>query len=256
MEYTVNQLAKLAGVSARTLRYYDQIGLLKPARVTEAGYRIYGPREVDRLQQILFYHELGVRLDMIREILSDPAYDEVKALREHYRLLVQKRAHLDKLIATLAKTLRHREDGKPMRDEEKFQGFKEKLIRENEERYGAEAREKYGDDTVDASNAKLMGLTQEEFDAMTALSEEVMVLLKEAHATGDPSSALAKKLVEKHKEWLTFMWPSYSEEAHAGLAEMYVADERFSAYYDQAVEGGTEFLRDAILIYLGRSKFA
>lgn len=253
MEYTVNQLAKIAGVSARTLRYYDQIDLLKPARVTEAGYRLYGEREVDRLQQILFYRELDVRLETIRDILNRPDFDETKALREHYRLLVRKRAHLDKLIATLAKTIQHREEGVPMRDEEKFHGFKERLIRENEEKYGAEVREKYGDETVDASNAKLMGLSQKQFEELTALGEEVMVLLKEAHATGDPTSPLAKKLVEKHKEWLTYTWPSYSEEAHAGLAEMYVADERFTAYYDQAVEGGTEFLRDAILAYLGRN---
>lgn len=251
-EYTVNQLAKIAGVSARTLRYYDQIGLLKPARVTEAGYRIYGPREVDRLQQIPFYRELGVRLETIREIVADPGFDELDALREHYRLLVQQRARLDKLIATLAKTIRHREEGAPMRDEEKFQGFKQKLIQENEAKYGEEARKRFGDQSVDASNAKLMGLSQQEFEAMTALSEEIMALLKEAHASGDPASPPARKLAEKHKEWLTYMWPEYSEEAHAHLAEMYVADERFTAYYDQAVEGGTEFLRDAILSYLGR----
>lgn len=252
MEYTVKELADLAGVSARTLRYYDQIGLLKPARVTESGYRIYGPHEVDLLQQILFYRELDVGLDQIKAIVSTPDFDQVAALREHYRRFKQKRARLDRLIETVAKAIASREGEITVSDAEKFAAFKEKLIAENEAKYGEEIRAKYGEETVEASNAKFRGMSEEDYNAMVKLEQEVRSLLSEAMEQGDPASPLARKLAEKHKEWLMFSWPSYSPDAHAGLAETYVADERFAAYYNQCGEGAAEFLRDAILNYLGK----
>ncbi|RDW21236.1 MerR family transcriptional regulator [Oceanobacillus chungangensis] len=251
MEYTVNKLAQLSGVSGRTLRYYDQIGLLKPARINSSGYRIYGQKEVDLLQQILFYRELEISLEEIMNIIQDPAFNQTDALKDHYRKLMQKRAHLDNLMATVEKTISSKEGGITMQDKEKFAAFKEKMIDENEQKYGDEVREKYGDDTVNASNAKLRGMSEEAFQAMNNLGEEFFSLLEQAYATGDPASDLAQKVAAKHKEWLMYSWPSYSKEAHAGLAEMYVADERFTAYYDKQVKGGTEFLRDAILNYLG-----
>ena len=138
-----------------------------------------------------------------------------------------------------------------MQDKDKFEGFKKKLIEDNEKKYGKEVREKYGDETVEASNAKLMGMTQGDLEAMNKIGEEIFTLLEKAYTTGDPASDVAQELAAKHKEWLIYSWNKYSKEAHAGLAEMYVADERFTAYYDQRVKGGTEFLRDAILIFLG-----
>ncbi|MBM7587276.1 DNA-binding transcriptional MerR regulator [Bacillus pakistanensis] len=252
MEYTVNKLAQLAGVSARTLRYYDEIGLLKPARINSSGYRIYGQQEVDLLQQILFYRELDVSLETILHIVNQPTFDQTEALKQHYIKLKQKRARLDKLMATVEKTIANKEGEIHMQDKDKFAGFKEKLIQENENKYGEEIREKYGDETVDASNAKLRGMSEEDFAAMSSLEKEVLSLLEQAYATGDPASPLAQEAAEKHKQWLMYSWPSYSKEAHAGLAEMYVADERFTSYYDRDVKGGTEFLRDAILIYLGK----
>lgn len=248
----MTELARLAGVSARTLRYYDRIGLLKPARVTASGYRLYGSREVDLLQQILFYRELGVPLDQIKAIVHDPRFDAVEALKGHYRQLLQQRARLDLLIATVAATIAAKEGEIPMSDAEKFVGFKARLIQENEERFGSEARQRFGDAAVNASNAKLMNLSEEEYRRMVALEEQVRSLLRQALAQGDPSSPLARQLAETHKNWLLFFWPNYSEDAHAGLAQMYAADARFKAYYDQVGEGAAEFLRDAILNYLGR----
>ena len=134
-----------------------------------------------------------------------------------------------------------------MQDEEKFTGFKEKIIKDNEEQYGKEIREKYGADTIDASNAKLRDMSQEEFQKMKTIEDELFTLLEKAVKTADPTSPEAEALVEKHKAWLMFSWNTYSKEAHAGLAEMYVADERFVAYYDQKVKDGAQFLRDAIV---------
>lgn len=95
-------------------------------------------------------------------------------------------------------------------------------------------------------------MSEEDYEAMKQLGEEILTLLKQAFATGDPASEEAQLLAKKHKEWLMYSWTSYSEESHAGLAEMYVADERFTAYYDKEVSGGTKFLRDAILNFLGK----
>ncbi|WP_047985982.1 MerR family transcriptional regulator [Ornithinibacillus californiensis] len=251
MEYTVNKLARISGVSGRTLRYYDQIGLLKPARINSSGYRIYGQKEVDLLQQILFYRELEVSLEDIMELIHQPGFNQKEALENHYEQLKQKRARLDTIMATVEKTIASIEGGVSMEDNEKFEGFKEKLIEDNEKKYGKEIREKYGEETINESNAKLRGMSQEDYDAMTLLGDEIMMLLEKAYETGDPGSEESQKLAAKHKEWLMYSWPNYSKEAHAGLAEMYVADERFTAYYDKVVKGGTKFLRDAIIIYLG-----
>lgn len=251
MEYTVQKLGRMAGVSARTLRYYDEIGILKPARINSSGYRIYGQREVDRLQQILFYRELGMNLDNIGDIVTAPDFDGAGALREHRKKLLEKRAQLDLLIANVEKTIGLTEGRIKMTDKEKFEGFKQKLIDENEEKYGEEIREKYGEAAVESSNNKVKNMTQEEYDAVTKLKEEQLDTLARAFKTGDPAGELAQKAAELHKQWLTFYWDSYSKEAHAGLAQMYVEDERFRAYYDKEQQGMAEFLRDAILIYTG-----
>ncbi|WP_219834473.1 MerR family transcriptional regulator [Paenibacillus sp. R14(2021)] len=251
MEYTVQKLGRLAGISTRTLRFYDEIGLLKPARVNGSGYRIYGQAEVDRLQQILFYRELGFGLDSIGAILSDPSFDGAKALQRHRQQLLDKRNQLDALIANVDKTIASAEGRIRMSDKEKFEGFKQRMIDENEQKYGKEAREKYGDDTMNKSNAKLKNMTQEEHERLTLLTQEVTDTLAEAFKTGDPAGELAQKAADLHRQWLSFYWPQYSKEAHANLAQMYVDDPRFMAYYDAKQPGTAEFLRDAIQIYTG-----
>jgi DNA-binding transcriptional MerR regulator len=254
MEYTIQKLASLAGVSTRTLRYYDEIGILKPARINSSGYRIYGQAEVNRLQQILFYRELGVGLDSIKEIVTAPSFDGTKALQEHREKLLEKREQLDLLIANVDKTLAVTEGRMTMSNKEKFKGFKKKLIEDNEKKYGKEIREKYGKDTVEASNAKVMNMTQEQYDEVTALGEKLNLTLAEAFKTGDPAGELAQRAAELHKQWLCFYWKEYSKEAHAGLAQMYVDDERFTAYYDKEQPGTAEFLRDAIHIFTGQKE--
>lgn len=254
MEYTVQKLAKLAGVSTRTLRYYDEIGILKPARINSSGYRIYGQKEVDRLQQIMFYREMDMSLDNIKIILSSPAFNEAAALRDHRERLLEKRQQIDNLIETVEKTIAHLEGRIIMSDKEKFEGFKKKMIEDNEKKYGKEAREKYGNEAVDESNKKLMNMTQEDYDKAVKLEKEFKDTLAEAFKIGDPAGELAQRAAELHKQWLTMYWHQYSKEAHAGLAQMYVDDERFRAYYDDKQPGTAEFLRDAILIYTGMSK--
>ncbi|PLR95143.1 MerR family transcriptional regulator [Bacillus sp. T33-2] len=254
MEYTVQKLGKMAGISTRTLRYYDEIGILKPARMNSSGYRIYGQEEVDRLQQVLFYRELGLSLDRIKEIVTDPSFDGAEALREHREQLLDKRKQLDMLIANVEKTIASTEGRITMTDQEKFEGFKQKMIDDNEKKYGKEIREKYGDDTVNKSNEKLKNMTQEQHAEVTRLANEVTATLAEAFKNGDPGSDIAQKAADLHKQWLAYYWSEYSKEAHAGLAQMYVDDERFKAYYDKDQPGTAEFLRDAIHIFTDYKK--
>lgn len=251
MEYTVQKLGQIAGISTRTLRYYDEIGILKPARVNSSGYRIYGQAEVDRLQHILFYRELGVELEQIKAILSSPSFERVKALKEHRGKLLEKREQLNRLISNVDKTIASTEGRVSMSDQEKFDGFKKKLIEDNEAKYGKEVREKYGDKAVDASNQKIKGMTPEQYNEVERLREEVDETLYAAFKTGDPAGELAQKAADLHRQWLCYFWESYSKEAHAGVAQMYVDDPRFTAYYDEKQPGAAAFLRDAILIYTG-----
>ncbi|MER2260809.1 MAG: MerR family transcriptional regulator [Psychrobacillus sp.] len=249
MKYTIHKLAELAGISTRTLRYYDEIYLLKPASLTEAGYRMYGSEEVNRLQQILFYRELGISLGQIKDILTSPGFDSTVALKEHKEKLIQKRAQLDLLIINVDKSIQEYERGIKMTDKEKFEGFKQELVDNNEDMYGEEIRNAYGNNVIDQSNALLKNMTKEQYEEVVKLEQDVLDSLKEAMVAGDPTSKLGQKTAKLHKQWISFHWPKYSKQAHAGLAEMYVADERFQAYYDKVQTGAAQFLRDAIVEY-------
>jgi DNA-binding transcriptional MerR regulator len=254
MEYTVQKLGKLASISTRTLRYYDEIGILKPARINSSGYRIYSQEEVNRLQQILFYRELGVNLENIKNILTSPSFDGANALKEHREKLLAKRNQLDMLIANVDKTIATTEGIITMSDTEKFEGFKQKIIDDNEKKYGEEIRAKYGDSPVDECNKKLKNMTKEQYDEFEKLGRDVIDELKAAFATKDPAGDLSQKAANLHRTWLSYSWSSYSKEAHAGLVQMYVDDERFTAYYDKEQPGLAAFLRDAVFIYTGTKK--
>lgn len=248
MEYTIKKLADIAGVSARTLRYYDEIELLKPCRITSSGYRIYGEKEVDLLQQILFYRSLDMKLEEIQDIISHPDFDVDKALLQHHKRLISRRNQIDQLIETVEKTLAYKKGVIEMSNKEKFEGFKKEKIAENEAQYGKEIEEKYGKDKVEASNKKFMSLTEQDFNKMQLIESEMFEALKKVMVTKDYNSLEAEVVFSRHKEWLCFTWPSYSSEAHKGLAEMYVADERFAKYYNDRVGlGAVEVLRDIIL---------
>ena len=252
MEYTVKALAELAGVTPRTLRWYDQTGLLKPLRTTEAGYRLYGPKQLDRLQDILFYRELGLDLASIRTILDDPAFDRQAALQSHLTELKARRARLDELILTVQRTIDNIKGGTKMTDQEKFEAFKRNAVAAMEAAHGAESRQKYGDAEVDRANACVLALTQEEYTAWKALGDEILQALTAAVQAGaDPAGPEGQRIAQLHRRWLSYSWEAYTPQAHAGLAELYVSDPRFTAYYDREVSGCAAFLRDAVRAYTG-----
>ena len=248
MMYTIGKLAKLAGVTTRTLRHYEAIGLLFPDSINESGYRLYGTAQVDSLQQILFYRALGVELKTIKSIMDAPEFKRTAALEGHLRALLEKRQHIDVLIENARKSIASAKGETVMTDKEKFEGLKKKLIEENEKQYGQEARALYGD-AVDASNQKMMDMTPQQFEKVQMLEKKVGEKLSAALETKDPASKAAQEACELHKQWLQCFWKDYSKEAHLGIAQMYVADSRFAAYYEKFGKGCAQFLYDALCVY-------
>jgi DNA-binding transcriptional MerR regulator len=249
MEYSINKLAQLTGVSTRTLRYYDELGLLKPTRIKSNGYRAYGQKEVDLLQQILLYREMNMSLKDIKKVVLSKHFDGKSALEKHLGVLIKRKKRLDLIIANVEKTISVMKGEMTMTDEEKFLGLKRYMLEKNEERYGREIREKYGVETVEAHNKKFMEMTQEQYRELEQVTAELHKTLQEAYAGGDPSSDLAKRVCELHKKWLMFYWDEYSKEAHIGVTKLYVNDPRFTAYYDKIAAGSALFLCDAVENY-------
>ena len=247
MEYTIQQLSNLAGVSTRTLRWYDEVGLLPPLRIGNNGYRIYGPEEVDRLQLILFYRAMGMELRRIREILDAPNFDRLNALRAHLCALEEKERELTLMIDSVKETILSAERNEIMSDKEKFKAIKKGIVDENEAAYGKEAREKYGDEQVDTANANIMGLKDYEFERWSALDKEILTKLEQAVTEGSsPESEVGAELTKLHLEWLSFTIKGCSPAQQRSIAQLYVCDERFTAYYDKKIPGCAAFLTAAV----------
>ena len=249
--YTVGSLAKLAGVTVRALHHYEDEGLLHPER-TASGYRCYGAADVERLQQILLLRSCGLSLGAIRGALDNGDFDFHAVLIDHLATLRAQQKELETLVGTVEKTIASLEGRCTMTDEERFEGMKARAIAENEERYGAEVRRRHGDAAMDAANERMTGMSQEEWNDAKALEAAILEQLTAAKATGDPTGEAARKLCAMHARWLQMHWGegAYSPAAHAALAEGYVADPRFTAYYDEAAgEGATAFLRDALIVW-------
>lgn len=244
--YTIGEVTRMSGASARALRLYEDAGLLNPTRRAN-GYRSYSQADIDRLQEILLLRHAGIAIADIPSLLSGSAHERAAFLRSHLARLEQERRKLDLLISTVERTIESQTKGTPMKDEEKFEGMKRSLIEENECKYGAEMRERYGDGTIDESNRKMLNLTQEQFDRFNELGLQIVNELERAvHEGIDPLGEAGERMYEMHREWLGFTWNFYTPEAHCGLAEGYVADDRFRAYYDKNIEGCAAWLRDAI----------
>lgn len=250
MKYSISQLSKLAGVSSRTLRYYEEIGLLLPREKGENGYRYYSSQQVDKLQQIMFYRSFDMELEDIKNILDSDEFDPVAALESHLVKLENQKAKIDRLIDNVNKTIMSLKGETTMSDKEKFAAFKQNIVDKNEEKYGAEARRKYGDKAVDDTNKKILDMSLDNWNSLEELNELLNKTLKIAVEKGDPASETAQKACALHKEWLGYYWNFYNKEAHLNLCLMYTQDERFKEYYEKIAPGCADFLYEAIKIYL------
>ena len=236
MSYLINELAKLAGISTRTLRYYDKQGLLKARRNPENNYRYYEESEVDQLQKILFLKLFDLPLEQIKQVMQTSSETQYQVLRNQRGKLVAREQYLDDLIRNLDKTLATMKGEAQMTDTEKFATLKTEIISKNEKQYGREIRKKYGDAQIDLSNEKFNSLSADELSHFKKLSAEILTELKNFDNTAGVKQAVAKHLFDLHKEYLLTIWPKgqYSAEAHKNLAQMYVCDPRFSKYYEEA----------------------
>lgn len=251
MEYTIHKLSRLAGVTPRTLRYYDEIGLLSPARKNSSNYRIYGQKEVDALQQILFFKELGFDLDTIARVMKDSSFNRLEALYHHLEELEQKKRNMELLIANIKKTIHQEERGIQMTDKEKFEGLKKNLVKENEDTYGREVANAYGKEVLEETGKKVLSLSKMEFEEMKKLEAEIKDLLHKAVRDGQSPKGDAGRTVAKlHRSWLMYTWNQYTPDIHRELARLYVSDSRFTQYYDKELKGCAEFLKDAVLEHI------
>lgn len=231
MKMQIKEFAKFTGVSVRTLHYYDEIGLLKPASVDRStGYRYYDENSLLRMQEILFYRELDFSLKSIQEILSSPKYDKNEALRQQKELLTLKKERLEGLISAVDRAMEG-ENVMSAFDNSKF------------EQYKAEAKEKWG--KTDAYKEYERRGKDDRGDAMMAIFVEIGQV---RHL--DPASAQVQALVAKLQQFITDHYYTCTKQILQGLGQMYVADERFKANIDRAGgEGTAEFTSRAIEIF-------
>ena len=250
IELTIMDLARIVGISTRTLRYYDQINLLKPARINASGYRFYGEEEVNRLQLIMHYRAMDMKLDRIKTLLDDSSSDRLTILEEQHRELSQRRLKIEKIIRSVEKSIEEAKGERTMNIDEKFEAFKDKMIADNEAKYGKEARRRYGEDAIDKGNKQFKYISKEQYREFEALCARQMETLKAAMEEGDPSSRLAMEAARLHREFLEFWWHWYRPEAHSGIVKMYLQDDGFKKHYDDKKAGAAQFLHDAVHVYL------
>ena len=241
---TVKEVAALSGVTARTLRYYHQIGLLTPARVTQAGYRLYDEADLERLQQILVLREVDLPLEEIRAILEDPRFDRRQALERHRQLLQMKRDRLDGLLRLVDETLK---GGIPVR----FQEFDMGEIKAAKAQYAQEAEERWGDTDAYRESVKRTGAYQPgDWAQITSQMEEIFQGMADAMAEG-PDSPRAQALVVRWQEYITQRFYPCTDEILAGLGELYVSDPRFAKNLDRYAPGMARFFSQAIACHCG-----
>ncbi|MGB7872831.1 MAG: MerR family transcriptional regulator [Anaerolineales bacterium] len=242
--YTVKQLSTLAGVTPRTLHHYDQIDLLKPESVGENGYRYYGEMSLLRLQQILFYRELGFSLDSIREMLGRPEFQILDALEEHRESLRGRMRRLERLIQTVDKTINHLKGENTMSPKGLFEGFSE----EQQEEYTKQAEQMYDPETVRESNRKWKSYSAEKKQAIMDEGKQVYLDMIAAMPKGADSPEV-QAIVERWRKHMDYFWKPNLDQLQ-GLATMYGKSPDFKANFDQMHPELADFMKEAVKVYL------
>jgi DNA-binding transcriptional MerR regulator len=244
VSYSVGQVAGFAGVTVRTLHHYDEIGLLAPGERSHAGHRRYNDADLDRLQQILFYRELGFPLDEVAALLDDPEADPRAHLRRQHDLLTARIEKLQKMAAAVEHAMEARTMGINLTPEEKFEVFGDK----DPEEHAEEAERRWGGtETYAESQRRTARYTKDDWKRMQAEVASWGERYDALMAAGErPDGARAMDMAEEHRQHITKWFYTCTYEIHRGLGDMYVADERFKAFYDSMRPGLAEHLRDAI----------
>lgn len=245
MPHTVGQVARMAGISVRTLHHYHELGLLVPSQRTEAGYRLYSRSDIERLQEILFYRELGLPLEEIAETIAEPERDRFETLAEQRAALSAKRDRVTAMIELIDRTLISMERGIGMTDEEMLEVFGDFDPREYED----EVEERWGDtDAYRESARRTKRYTKADWqrfkDEQEAWGARAIALQEEGVAPDDPR---AMEIAEEARLQIDTWFYPCSHEMHVNLAEMYIADPRFTATYEKMREGMAHWYHDAIV---------
>jgi DNA-binding transcriptional MerR regulator len=252
MNYTVKRLATMAGISVRTLHYYDEIGLLKPSFINrENGYRFYEEKELLKLQQILFFRELDFSLETIRGIMESPNFDSVAALLDQKKLLELKRKRIDRLLRTISKTIIAAKGGEFMNNDDAYSAFDDP----DYQKYKDEVEMRWGNtNAYKQSQERLRKMTKADLDQIKAdgeaIARDTAELMKKGFSCVSPE--VQKQIDRFYKHLHHFYDPTY--EMFKGLGQMYVDDPRFTKYYEDRAEGLAVFMRDAMAYYVEQHK--
>ena len=243
-ELTVGAVARLAGVTVRTLHHYDEIGLVEPAGRTDSGYRTYGAKELERLQEVLFFRELGFSLETIRDIIGRPSYSRAAALEQQRELLVMHADRLLTMVDAIDRAVLAETTGVKMSSEEMLEVFGDF----DPAQYEEEAKERWGEsDAFKQSVQRTSGYTKDDWVTIgaenDAINQSFLALMAADTPADDPA---AMDVAEQHRAHITKWYYDCSMEIHAGLGQMYVADVRFKENIDKAGEGLAEYMSAAI----------
>lgn len=250
LSYTIKELSKLTGLTPRTLRYYESLNLLKPKRNQLSNYRIYNDQDVKLIQQIMIFKEMDFELKQIERILKSPAFDLLTELEKQAEFLKAKLVHLNAVINNVEQTITEQKGLTKMTDQERFKALKQRQIDQNEAIYGSEIRDQYGDKLIDASNQHYQSLDQKEMTQLTKIEHQLIGDLKTILREPDKKETLASQIFKLHQAWIQIIMPNYSLQIHRGIAQIYLSDKRFQAYYDQkAGSGATKMLVGIIIRY-------
>ncbi len=250
VKYTVKQLAKIAGVSVRTLHLYDRLGLLKPSLRTEAKYRLYGEKELLRLQQVLLYKELDFPLEEIRRILDDPKFDLFEAFAIHKAALQTRKNRLETLLQTIDKTMLDLKNKNMLNHEDLYEG----LSKETAGTYRKAAIDAYGEDAINNAEQHLLKMGKRNFEQLKAEQQEIAAaIMAKMHLS--PESVSVQALIFRHYENIRQFWgTAHSDdpqaEAYKGLGELYLTDERYTTIDGKSNLAYAQFLSKAMTYFV------
>jgi DNA-binding transcriptional MerR regulator len=239
---TVGEVADLAHVTVRTLHHYDELGLLSPSERSETGYRLYSYDDLARLQEILIWRALGFSLAEIKSLLDDPGYDPISALERQRELVGREIDRLGAVAAAVDAALAAHRTGTPIEETKMFDGFDPAL-------YEDEAGERWGHtEAYKESMRRTRSYGEEEWLQIRGESSDIVGELVAAMRAGEPADGpAARALAERHRDHISRWFYPCSPAMHRGLAEMYVADERFARSYEREAEGLAAYFHDAIV---------
>ncbi|WP_432666430.1 MerR family transcriptional regulator [Wukongibacter baidiensis] len=253
MNLKVKEVADMVGISVRTLHHYDQIGLLKPTSVTSSGYRLYSDSSLERLQQILFFKELDFNLKEIKQILDSPNFDRNQTLKSHRAFLMKKKVRLEKIIDMVEKSIESIERGIEMNKKDMFKAFDMSDIEKHKKKYAKEVREKYGEKVAEECERKTSSYREKDWEQIQSTSDEIYRKLAELMDVA-PENQDVQQLIGEFRQFITKYFYDCTLEVFRGLGDLYVSDERFTAFYEKYRPGLAAFVRDAINIYCDNCK--